>query len=111
MGPNLEAQGDQKIGFRGPSCSGRPRWPQEPPRSFQDCPKPDFLLILRQICTIFSLFCRTSNNGFFDVDDFDDAGLHNEIDDDDDDADAFLEVLVLFLSRMCHKDYKVSLVS
>ena len=50
---------------------------------------------------------------FFVVVDFDDAGLHNEIDDvdDADDADAFLEVLVLFLSRMCHKDYKVSLVS
>ena len=42
------------------------------------------------------------------TDDGDDA---DDDDDDDDDADAFLEVLVLFLSRMCHKDYKVSLVS
>ena len=32
-------------------------------------------------------------------------------DESDDESDAFLEVLVLFLSRMCHKDYKVSLVS
>ena len=53
-----------------------------------------------------------------DVDYFDDAGPHKEIDDDDDDdedddddADAFLEVLVLFLSRMCHKECKISLVS
>ena len=32
------------------------------------------------------------------------ANGDDDDDDDDDDADAFLEVLVLFLSSMCHKN-------